>query len=92
MSCGGYDMGKIDNDFEERLKKYSEEINKMEITYQDGRVKYVNKKGTVNLKNRNTKDNYIYIQDDNRQNNCNIHSENFLILKNIFKCYFIIYS
>ena len=30
-SCGGYDMENINNNFDERLKKYSEKIKSMEI-------------------------------------------------------------
>ena len=44
MNCGGYDMEKVNNNFDERLKQYSEEIKSMEIVYQNGRVKYINKK------------------------------------------------
>ena len=40
MNCGGYDMEKVNNNFDERLKQYSEEIKSMEIVYQNGRVKY----------------------------------------------------
>ena len=46
-------MEKVNNNFDERLKQYSEEIKSMEIVYQNGRVKYINKKNMINLKNRN---------------------------------------
>ena len=45
-------MEKLENNFEQRLKKYSEEIKSMEIVYQDGRVKCINKKDKVNFKAR----------------------------------------
>ena len=37
-------MEKVNNNFDERLKQYSEEIKSMEIVYQNGRVKYINKR------------------------------------------------
>ena len=43
-------MEKVNNNFDERLKQYSEEIKSMEIVYQNGRVKYINKKNMINLK------------------------------------------
>ena len=49
-------MEKVNNNFDERLKQYSEEIKSMEIVYQNGRVKYINKKNMINLKNRNIQD------------------------------------
>ena len=43
-------MGNLDNDIDERLKRYSEEIRKMEIAYLDGRVRYINNKSINKLK------------------------------------------
>ena len=34
-------MKKIDNNFDEKLKKYSDEIKSMEIIYHNGRVKCI---------------------------------------------------
>lgn len=67
MNCGGYDMEKVNNNFDERLKQYSEEIKSMEIVYQNGRVKYINKKNMINLKNRNIQDESRCIKSENQE-------------------------
>ena len=40
-------MENINNNFDERLKKYSEKIKSMEIVYRDGRVKCINNKNII---------------------------------------------
>ena len=42
-------MENINNNFDERLKKYSEKIKSMEIVYCDGRVKCINNKNIIFL-------------------------------------------
>ena len=44
-------MENINNNFDERLKKYSEKIKSMEIVYRDGRVKCINNEKYSILKN-----------------------------------------
>lgn len=73
-------MGKIDNDFDERLKKYSEEIKKMEVVYHDGRVKCINKKDRINIKNLSTIEKSYCADDDNRCNNYSIVKDTFIML------------
>lgn len=90
-------MEKLENNFEQRLKKYSEEIKSMEIVYQDGRVKCINKKDKVNFKARKkqVKDNdikscmnkYIITSDEESYN---IKTKYKLILKIIFICTLLI--
>ena len=63
-SCGGYDMENINNNFDERLKKYSEKIKSMEIVYRDGRVKCINNKNIIDLKRNNIKDKSSYIRSE----------------------------
>ena len=60
-------MEKVNNNFDERLKQYSEEIKSMEIVYQNGRVKYINKKNMINLKNRNIQDESRCIKSENQE-------------------------
>ena len=94
MNCGGYDMEKVNNNFDERLKQYSEEIKSMEIVYQNGRVKYINKKNMINLKNRNIQDESRCIKSENQEKDFYTNDEEYssfknmysLILKFIFTC------
>ena len=94
MNCGGYDMEKVNNNFDERLKQYSEEIKSMEIVYQNGRVKYINKKNMINLKNRNIRDESRCIKSENQEKDFYTNDEEYssfknmysLILKFIFTC------
>lgn len=77
-------MENLDNDFDERLKRYSEEIRKMEIVYIDGRVRYINNKSINKLKS-STRFSKIENQNDNNlQNNYYIDRENYLLFKYIF--------
>lgn len=77
-------MENLDNDFDERLKRYSEEIRKMEIVYIDGRVRYINNK-SINKFKSSTRFSKIENQNDNNlQNNYYIDRENYLLFKYIF--------
>ena len=87
-------MEKVNNNFDERLKQYSEEIKSMEIVYQNGRVKYINKKNMINLKNRNIQDESRCIKSENQEKDFYTNDEEYssfknmysLILKFIFTC------
>ena len=57
-------MENINNNFDERLKQYSEEIKSMEIVYRDGRVKCINNKNIIDLKRNNIKDKSSYIRSE----------------------------
>nr|WP_317333955.1 hypothetical protein [uncultured Romboutsia sp.] len=77
-------MEKIDNNFDRRLKQYSEEIKSMKIVYHEGRVKCINKKNMINLKNRNIQDESICIKSDNKKKDFNTKDEEYSIFKNIY--------
>lgn len=77
-------MEKIDNNFDRRLKQYSEEIKSMKIVYHEGRVKYINKKNMINLKNRNIQDESICIKSDNKKKDFNTKDEEYSIFKDIY--------
>ncbi len=77
-------MGNLDNDFDERLKRYSEEIRKMEIVYLDGRVRYINNKSINKLKS-SSKSSKVENQNYNKlQRDYYIEHENYSIFKYIF--------
>ena len=61
-------MENLDKDFDERLKKYSDEIKKMKIVYVDGRVRYVNRESMEKFKGINNRDK-IENHNNMRQNN-----------------------
>ena len=84
MNCGGYDMEKVDNNFDERLKQYSEEIKSMEIVYHDGRVKCINKKNVRSLNNRNIQDESICIKSEKKEKDFHTKNEEYSIFKNIY--------
>ena len=81
-------MEKVNNNFDERLKQYSEEIKSMEIVYKNGRVKYINKK------NMNIQDESRCIKSENQEKDFYTNDEEYssfknmysLILKFIFTC------
>ena len=75
-------MEKVNNNFDERLKQYSEEIKSMEIVYQNGRVKYINKKNMINLKNRNIQDESRCIKSENQEKDFYTNDEEY----SSFKC------
>ena len=77
-------MEKVNNNFDERLKQYSEEIKSMEIVYQNGRVKYINKKNMINLKNRNIQDESRCIKSENQEKDFYTNDEEYSILKNMY--------
>ena len=60
-------MENINNNFDERLKKYSEKIKSMEIVYRDGRVKCINNKNIIDLKRNNIKDKSSYIRSEKKK-------------------------
>ena len=84
INCGGYDMEKVDNNFDERLKQYSEEIKSMEIVYHDGRVKCINKKKVRNLNIKNIQDESICINIENKDKDYHMKNEEYSIFKNIY--------
>ena len=96
-ACGGYDMENLDKDFDERLKKYSDEIKKMKIVYVDGRVRYVNRESIEIFKGINNRDK-IENQNNMRQNNYDLEYKacsSFkyiinIIIKLIFTCIILI--
>lgn len=55
-------MENLNNNFDERLKRYSDEIRSMEIVYYNGRVKCINQKNTITLKTNNIQDESICIK------------------------------
>lgn len=57
-------MENLNNNFDERLKQYSDEIKSMEIVYRDGRVKCINKKNIITLKSNNIQDESICIKSE----------------------------
>lgn len=77
-------MKKIDNNFDEKLKKYSDEIKSMEIIYHNGRVKCINKKSMRNLNDSNIQDEPIDIKRENQKNDFDTNEEDYSILKNIY--------
>lgn len=89
-------MVKVENNFEERLKKYSEKIKNMEIVYRDGRVRWINKNDKINSKNRETKDETIKNQEDESYTNDEEYSffKNIycLIIKKIFLTFIVLIS
>lgn len=84
MNYGGYDMEKVNNNFDERLKQYSEEIKSMEIVYHEGRVKCINKKNMINLKNRNIQDESICIKCEGQEKDFHTKDEEYSIFKNMY--------
>ena len=76
-------MENINNNFDERLKKYSEKIKSMEIVYRDGRVKCINNKNIIDLKRNNIKDKSSYIRSEKLKKKKIINNEKYSILKNI---------
>lgn len=87
-------MSKIDNSFEERLKKYSEHIKSMEIVYHEGRVKCINNKEVIKFKSRCIQGEPINIKSYNTNADIieedeeyfNIRNTYSFILKIIFTC------
>jgi len=77
-------MEKVDNNFEERLKRYSEEIKSMEIVYHEGRVKCISKKETTNFKSRKTQDKHINKKSYNKKDDLIIDNEEYTIIKNMY--------
>ncbi len=77
-------MEKVNNNFDERLKQYSEEIKSMEIVYHDGRVKCINKKNMRSLNNRNIQDESICIKSEKQEKDSHTKNEEYSILKNIY--------
>ena len=84
INCGGYDMKKIDNNFDEKLKKYSDEIKSMEIIYHNGRVKCINKKSIRNLNDSNIQDESIDIKRENQKKDFDTNEKGHSILKNVY--------
>lgn len=90
-------MENLDKDFDERLKKYSDEIKKMKIVYVDGRVRYVNRESIEIFKGINNRDK-IENQNNMRQNNYDLEYKacsSFkyiinIIIKLIFTCIILI--
>ena len=78
-------MEKVNNNFDERLKQYSEEIKSMEIVYQNGRVKYINKKNMINLKNRNIQDESRCIKSENQEKIFIQNDEKYSSFKNMYE-------
>ena len=76
MNCGGYDMEKVNNNFDERLKQYSEEIKSMEIVYQNIQDE------SRCIKSENQEKDF-YTNDEEYSSFKNMYS---LILKFIFTC------
>ena len=83
INCGGYDMKKIDNNFDEKLKKYSDEIKSMEIIYHNGRVKCINKESMRNLNDSNIQDEPIDIKRENQKKDFDTNEKGHSILKNV---------
>jgi len=88
-------MGKIDNSFEERLKKYSDHIKSMEIVYHEGRVKCINNKEVIKFKSRSIQSEPINIKsyntndeiiEEDEEEYFNIRNTYSFILKIIFTC------
>lgn len=84
INCGGYDMKKIDNNFDEKLKKYSDEIKSMEIIYHNGRVKCINKESMRNLNDSNIQDEPIDIKRENQKKDFDTNEKGHSILKNVY--------
>ena len=78
-------MEKLDNNFEERLKRYSEQIKSMEIVYREGRVKYINKKDRASFKDRILKNEHIDTKSFTNEYDIIIHKEDYYIFKNIYR-------
>ncbi|WP_296647984.1 hypothetical protein, partial [Romboutsia sp. 13368] len=77
-------MGNLDNDFDERLKRYSEEIRKMEIVYLDGRVRYINNKSINKLKSTRRSSKVENQNNNKQQRDYYIEHENCSLFKYIF--------
>lgn len=97
-ACGGYDMENLDKDFDERLKRYSNEIKKMKIVYVDGRVRYVNRESIDQFKSINNRDKSENQNDNMQQNNYELECKSCssfkyiinIIIKLIFTCIILI--
>ncbi|WP_286312977.1 hypothetical protein [Romboutsia ilealis] len=77
-------MKKIDNNFDEKLKKYSDEIKSMEIIYHNGRVKCINKESMRNLNDSNIQDEPIDIKRENQKKDFDTNEKGHSILKNVY--------
>lgn len=77
-------MKKIDNNFDEKLKKYSDEIKSMEIIYHNGRVKCINKESMRNLNDSNIQDEPIDIKRENQKKDFDTNEKDHSILKNVY--------
>ena len=77
-------MKKIDNTFDEKLKKYSDEIKSMEIIYHNGRVKCINKESMRNLNDSNIQDEPIDIKRENQKKDFDTNEKGHSILKNVY--------
>ena len=75
-------MEKLDNNFEERLRKYSEHIKSMKIVYHEGRVKCINNKESVNFKSRTIQDEHTNIKSCDNEDDIIISNEEYYIIKN----------
>lgn len=78
-------MGNLDNDFDERLKRYTEEIKKMEIEYIDGRVRHINNKSVNKFKSSSRYPKVENQSDNNFNRTYYIEHENYSTFKYIFK-------
>lgn len=78
-------MGNLDNDFDERLKRYTEEIKKMEIEYIDGRVRHINNKSVNKFKSSSRYSKVENQSDNNFNRTYYIEYENYSTFKYIFK-------
>lgn len=78
-------MGNLDNDFDERLKRYTEEIKKMEIEYIDGRVRHINNKSVNKFKSSSRYPKVENQSDNNFNRTYYIEYENYSTFKYIFK-------
>ena len=78
-------MGNLDNDFDERFKRYTEEIKKMEIEYIDGRVRHINNKSVNKFKSSSRYSKVENQSDNNFNRTYYIEHENYSTFKYIFK-------
>ena len=78
-------MGKLDNNFEQRLKRYSEEIKSMQIVYREGRVKCINKKDRANFKDSILKNEHTDIKSFTNEDDIIIDKEDYYIFKSIYR-------